>query len=96
MPADVDELLDRAARVMACEEPRETRTGLLTELEVKLDELAERWPDGKPPREDAWANLRFETVRSEIQNLQWKLEDGDYIADPRPALTAIRGGRDDA
>jgi len=76
-----EDLLTRAARLEALHEP--TREELEAELEDALDELEERFPDGRPPdrRADGDAvraiteSLEYEALLSRIARCRRQLRE---------------------
>jgi hypothetical protein len=94
MSATLDELLNRADRARVKSRP--TRAETMRELEETLDELEEDFPDGEPRVSDTWRRLRYATLRRRATSTELQLKHGGLAKEPRPVLTLLRGGRDDA
>jgi len=91
MPADLDELF---ARADALDEELPTREELIAELREALDELERRWPCGEPS--DTMERISYHLLHTTIVSNRGALEapEGVCYVDRKPALVAIRGGRD--
>jgi hypothetical protein len=83
MSEDMDDLLERAARAEERDVP--TLDELKDELARALDELEERFPDGRPERNDSnpWASYRYGTLMMRILRVRDGIECGSYSETPR-------------
>lgn len=95
MSADADDLFERVARAQERDVPTldEVKAGLTQ----ALDELEQRFPDGRPEhgRCSGSDRLTYTSLMLRLRDYRWRLEHGDYTEWPRELLSVEQNAGDE-